>query len=157
MGRIVDLGQLGSDIASGSLPDFAWISPDQCHDMHGIGSTGSSPCGYAQDHASLVRAGDSFLATWVPRIMSSPGWTDRSLIFITWDESESDSSGCCGHPGGGKVPLIVVSSAPHRTSSTPYDHYSLLATILQRFGLSCLGRTCDDGAVRPLSDLVPSG
>ncbi len=156
MARIVDLSELGRDADAGTLPDFAWISPDQCHDMHGIGDTGSTPCAFPQDHSSLVRAGDAFLATWVPRILASPGWTDRSVIFITWDESDSDSSGCCGaDPGGGRVPLLVVGSGPHRSSATPYDHYSLLATILQRLGLACLARTCDSATVRPISDLLP--
>jgi hypothetical protein len=156
MSNIVDLGQLATDAAAGALPDFAWVSPDQCHDMHGIGAEGSSPCSMPQTSRALVAAGDDFLATWVPRILASPGWTDRSVIFVTWDEGDDgDTSGCCGVTnGGGRVALLAITSGPPRTSSTPYNHYSLLATIEQRLGLGCLGLTCDRSTIQPMTDLV---
>ncbi|HEX9045299.1 MAG TPA: alkaline phosphatase family protein [Candidatus Limnocylindrales bacterium] len=156
MGNIVDLGQLATDAAAGALPDFAWISPDQCHDMHGIGTEASSPCPMPQTDRALVGAADSFLATWVPRILASPGWTDRSIIFVTWDEgADGDTSGCCGiTKGGGHVALLAIMSGGPRTSSTPYNHYSLLTTISERLGLACLGVTCDTSTVKPMTDLV---
>ena len=33
--NIVDFGQFATDLANNTVPDFSWISPDQCHDMHG--------------------------------------------------------------------------------------------------------------------------
>src|SRR6185312_14709003 len=35
MANIVDFSQFSSDLASNNVPDYSWISPDQCHDMHG--------------------------------------------------------------------------------------------------------------------------
>lgn len=156
MANIVDLEQLATDAAAGALPDYAWVSPDQCHDMHGIGTQASSPCTVPQTSKGLIAAGDAFLSTWVPRILASPGWTDRSVIFVTWDEGEDgDTSGCCGvSKGGGRVALLAITSGGPRTSSTPYNHYSLLATVEDRLGLDCLGVTCDTSTVKSMTDLV---
>src|ERR1700730_6076703 len=33
--NIVDFSQFATDLASGNVADYTWISPDQCHDMHG--------------------------------------------------------------------------------------------------------------------------
>lgn len=40
LARIVDFGQLQTDLTQGNLPDFAWITPDQCHVQ---GTAGSGP------------------------------------------------------------------------------------------------------------------
>lgn len=33
--RQAPIGELGSDLASGAVPSFSYIVPDECHDMHG--------------------------------------------------------------------------------------------------------------------------
>src|SRR6266851_5444399 len=43
MANLVDFSQLDADLANGNVPDYAWISPDQCHDMHGRGAPASDP------------------------------------------------------------------------------------------------------------------
>jgi len=77
---------------------------------------------------------------------------------ITWDEDDfSDSgqlgTGCCGSdPGGGHVATIVITNrtTSHITDATPYNHYSLLRTMEEAFGLPCLANACD---VTPMSPL----
>jgi phosphatidylinositol-3-phosphatase len=82
------------------------------------------------------------------------------MIVITFDEaSTSDSSACCGEksgksashpnvtepgqngPGGGRVGAIVLSPfvQPGTVSQVDYNHYSLLRSIEDIFGLSHLG------------------
>ncbi len=169
MARVVGLSQLSADLATGALPDFAWITPDQCHDMHGVrvaaqgaptgaGAAPANPCGFQQTRADLIRAGDEFLATWVPRILESPSWTPGSVVFVTWDEGNGvDSRGCCDAvPGGGRVPALVITRpAVHVVSTTAYNHYSLLATVERLLGVPCLGYTCDVQHVHPMLDLLP--
>src|SRR5262249_31742284 len=41
MANLVDFSELNTDLAANSVPDYVWISPDQCHDMHGRGGGGS--------------------------------------------------------------------------------------------------------------------
>lgn len=163
--NIVDFSQLATDLASNSVPNYVWISPDQCHDMHGRGATPADPCDYSQVQP-LITTGDSFLLSTVNAIMSSKAWTGNSVILITWDESDytgtgpdgfGDTSGCCNaNPGGGHVVTLVISSALRfaRSSDDPYNHYSMLATIEDSWHLGCLSNTCDRKSVRPMRDLT---
>ncbi len=171
MANVVDLGQLNSDLAAGTVPDYVWISPDQCNDMHGRGGPSTDTCRFANVQG-LIRTGDAFLSSTVDAIMASSAWTGNSAIFIAWDESDftgtgfggfGDDSGCCDSvagKGGGHVVTLVISHSDHaaRTSSVSYNHYSLLRTIQDGWQLGCLGFTCDTANVPAMSDLVgPKG
>jgi phosphatidylinositol-3-phosphatase len=159
--NIVDFNQFATDLASGNVADYTWISPDQCNDMHGRGGTGipNDPCDFSQVQG-LIAAGDSFLLNTVHAIMNSKAWTGNSVIFVTWDESDfpfADTSGCCdANPGGGHVVMITISHSDHAppTSNVAYNHYSMLATIEDAWKLGCLAFTCDTANVPPMSDLV---
>jgi phosphatidylinositol-3-phosphatase len=163
-----------------TTPAFALIVPNNCHNMHGavsfkIASGDGSPCPLGDDNDLndrwLKRSADGFVRQTVKLIMASPAWSERSAIFIVADESEVDSneqsndktdtSGCCSSPkaGGGLAPAIVVTSqGPRRVvSQTPYNMYSLLATIEQNWDLGYLGRAGDTAAgVKPMTDLTGS-
>src|SRR5215469_15465809 len=171
MANIVDFSQFATDLANGTVPDYSWISPDQCHDMHGRAATPSDPCDFSQVQ-SLIATGDSFLSSTVSAITSSRAWTGNSVIFITWDESDftgsgfqgfGDDSGCCDSPGGqggGHVVTLVISHSNHSpaTSDVAFNHYAMLATIEGGWNLGCLAFTCDTANVQPISDLVgPKG
>jgi phosphatidylinositol-3-phosphatase len=167
MANVVDLSQLDTDLANNTVPDYSWISPDQCNDMHGRGGGGpSDPCDFSNVQL-LIQAGDQFLSTWVGKIMASKAWSGDSAIFITWDESDftgspdnfgfGDTRGCCdADPGGGHVLTIVI----NRNSNGPsasfqlYNHYSLLSTIENAWNLGCLANTCDTANVKPMTDLT---
>jgi phosphatidylinositol-3-phosphatase len=161
--RIVDLSQLSTDLANKSVPDFSWISPDQCHDMHGRAGSSSDPCDFSNEQ-QLIATGDQFLSQTVGAIMNSSAFNGNSVIFVTWDESDfpfNDTSGCCdANPGGGHVVMITISHSDHssRTSSVAYNHYSMLSTIEGGWRLGCLANTCDTVNVPTMSDLVgPKG
>ncbi len=162
MQKIVPSTQFDRDLASGQVPNFAWISPDACHDMHGISSAGAqlignSACAYPAsglDH-SIIKLGDDYLRTTVNEITHSRVWrTTKSAIVIVWDENDySSADGCCHSPkgvngvvlGGSDAPALVLTSrdAAHFVDSThAYNHYSLLATIEQLWGLGCLENAC---------------
>ncbi len=158
--KIVDLSQFSTDLANNTVPNYSWISPDQCHDMHGRASTPSDPCDFSQVQ-SLIATGDAFLKATVNQIMNSQTWQNsNSAIFIIWDESDfpfGDTSGCCdANPGGGHVVSLVLLSENEtaRTSSVAYNHYSMLSTIEGAWNLGCLAFTCDTVNVKPMTDLV---
>jgi phospholipase C len=167
MANIVDFSQFASDLASNNVPDYSWISPDQCHDMHGRAATPADPCDFSQVQ-KLIATGDAFLQNTVSAIMNSRAWMGNSVIFITWDESDftnsgpfgfGDTSGCCDSPagdGGGHVVTLTISHSDHsaRTSSVAYNHYSMLSTIEGGWQLGCLAFTCDTANVPQMSDLV---
>jgi hypothetical protein len=157
MASIVDFSQFAIDLQANTVPDFAWISPDLCHDTHGRAvQQPRDPCA---DPNLLIRQGDAFLHATVDEIMHSQAWNGNSLIFLTWDESESnDGSGCCdASRGGGHILTLIIShnqKAP-RSSRLLYNHYALLATLEDVWGLGCLANTCDTTHVHPMTDLLP--
>ena len=115
------------DLRTNTLPDYVWITPDMCHDMHDCS----------------IQVGDTWLSQIVPEILSSPAFKD-AVLFITWDEGTTTSG------GGGRVPLIVVSShtPPGTKVAAPYNHFNLLATIEEAWGLPRLGRTAGIAPMR---------
>jgi hypothetical protein len=167
MANVVDLSQLDTDLANNTVPDYSWISPDQCNDMHGRGGGGpSDPCDFSNVQL-LIQAGDQFLSSWVGKIMASKAWSGDSAIFITWDESDftgspdnfgfGDTRGCCdADPGGGHVLTIVIDRNSNGPSASfqLYNHYSLLSTIENAWNLGCLAFTCDTANVKPMTDLA---
>jgi phospholipase C len=166
MANLVDFSQFATDLSSRQVADYVWISPDQCHDMHGRFDPGD-PCDFSQV-PGLIATGDAFLQSTVSAIMNSSAWTGNSVIFITWDESDftgsgfngfGDDSGCCDSvpgEGGGHVITITISHSDHspRTSNVAYNHHSILATVQDGWHLGCLAFTCDTANVPPMSDLV---
>jgi phosphatidylinositol-3-phosphatase len=147
--------QLAADLAAGQLPNFSLVVPDQCHDMHGTGT--------CSDTSGLISAGDTYVGNVVHEIMNSPVWDQgTNAIVITWDEDDfSDQgqpgTGCCGFdPGGGHVATIVITNQgeEHITDNTPDNHYSLLLTLEDAFGLACLQHACDaQTGVKPMTAL----
>ncbi len=166
--NIVDFSQFSSDLASGNVANYVWVSPDQCHDMHGRGAPASDPCNFG-DVQGLISTGDSFLQSTVNTITSSQTWQNsNSAIFIMWDEADftgsgfmgfGDDRGCCDSPagmGGGHVVSLVIASSNDNTrrSGAAFNHYSLLSTVQHAWNLGCLGFTCDTANVKPMSALT---
>jgi phosphatidylinositol-3-phosphatase len=131
----VDYARLARDLRSPTTtPSFALIVPNLCNDGH------DDPC-VDGSKGGLERA-DAWLRREMPRILGSPGFRDRGLLVVTFDEAES------GGPGGGQIGAVLVSPfiAPGTVVSTAYDHYSLLRTIEDVFGLRHLGLAARPGA-----------
>jgi hypothetical protein len=152
--HVVDLSALEGDLASASTtPAYSFITPDLCADGHvGNCADGTSPGGYAGI--------DNFLSTYVPKITGSPAYADGGLLIVTFDEASGDASSCCGEPtgpntsapgtsgpGGGRTGAVLLSPyiKANSTNDTPYNHYSLLRSTEDLFGLSHLGYAAQDG------------
>jgi phosphatidylinositol-3-phosphatase len=145
--RVVGLDALATDLRSAATtPNLAYITPDVCDDGH------DSPCKDGRP-GGLVSA-DRFLQTWVPKILASPAYQADGVLVITHDEAGSDASACCNTPaspnsdkpggsgpGGGLVGALVISAKtkPGTTNDTPYNHYSLLCSLEDLWGLDHLG------------------
>jgi hypothetical protein len=155
--RQVPVGQLAADLSTGDVPRFSYVVPDECHDMHGDppycldGGNIGDP-----QNQHLVAGGDAYLGHLVSEITSAPFWaTGNNAIVVTFDEGDN-SAGCCdANPGAGQVATIVIGSHGPRgvQDSAPANHYSLLSSIQQTFGLGCLQFTCDTASVQPVTPL----
>jgi phospholipase C len=126
---IVSLKDLDQDLSSNRLPSYAFIMPNLCNSAH---------------DCSLTVA-DRWLGQMIQKLLASQALGHNYLILITFDESSSDDSSCCGLPpkAGGRVPAILISPQAQNgyKDETPLSHYSLLKTILISWGLPDLGFT----------------
>ena len=161
--NVLDLGKLPADLASASsTPSYSFITPDLCSDGHDAPCVDGRPGG-------LVSVND-FLKTWIPRITRSPAYLDGGLIIVNFDESESGAEDCCGEPmgpntpnnggltqgnGGGRTGAVLISPyiKAGSVNDTPYNHYSLLRSTEDLFGLSHLGYAANTG-LKPFEEDV---
>ena len=146
--HVVNLSALPQDLSSASATaNYTFITPDLCNDGHDSPCADGSPGGLPQ--------ADAFLKTWVPLITNSAAYKQNGLLLITFDEAAtSDTSSCCGEiagpgspepgeqgPGGGKTGAVLLSPCikPGTVSNTAYNHYSMLGSVENLFGLSHIG------------------
>lgn len=151
-------GQQGlfADLKAGTVPDLAFIAPNQCNDQHGRGN-GTAFCNYDADdngtqtglNPSLILQGDQALQRIVTAIKASPVWHEsKSAIVILWDENDYSTS-----TTNQVVTIVDTNYGPHKVQSNQfYDHYSLTRTLDGVFGLPCLNHACDPG-VNVMADL----
>jgi phosphatidylinositol-3-phosphatase len=152
--NVAPLSELRADLQSpASTPNYAFIVPNLCHDGH------DSPC--VDGAPGGLPAIDGFLRQWVPVITRSPAYADGGLLIVTFDEAlGSDASACCGEPagpntrhpgvsgpGGGRTGAVLLSPfiRPGTVSDVPYNHYALLRSVEDAFGLPHLGYAAQPG------------
>ncbi|MGA7914611.1 MAG: alkaline phosphatase family protein, partial [Candidatus Acidiferrales bacterium] len=162
--RMVDFegpNGLFADLASGHLPSFSFIAPNQCDDQHGRGNAGPA-CYYdPNDNGTLVGLnpglmyrGDVTLQTLVTAIHQSHVWDEgHSAIVIVWDENDYSVS-----PTTNRVLLTVDTNygSTEVHSKTFYTSFSLLKSLEAGFRLPCLNHACD-AATNVMSDLFAEG
>jgi phosphatidylinositol-3-phosphatase len=107
------------DVPLASAPDisatFTFVTPNMCNDMHDCS----------------VSTGDSWLSTFLPKILNSSAYTSGdTAIFITWDEDDSSEQNHI-------ATLVISPSVPLATSvATTFNHYSMLRTTEELLGFS---------------------
>lgn len=133
---------------SGAVPRLVWVTPNLCDSGH--------------DCSPSVAA--AWLTRFVAEVTASSAWQHDGLLVVIWDEGESDAAldtetgAVVSSGGGGPVLAIVVApgTTAGRALAGPYDHYSLLKTVEEAFGLPLLGGATAP-AVRDLSAFVGPG
>lgn len=155
----VSIDQLAPDLSSAhGAPSLSYIVPSLCDDGN------PTPC--APGRAGGLVPAEAFLRKVVPRILASKSYKHGGLLVITVDQAPAsgayaDSSSCCGQPafpalppppalpgggtarptGGGQVGALLLSPyvKAGATSQETFNHFSLLRTIEDLFGLRHLG------------------
>jgi acid phosphatase len=121
--HIVPFSQFATDLANGNLPAFSFIVPNIDDDAHN----------------GTPRQADSWLQTKVVSPLSNhsafqPG--GNGVLIVDFDEAaDSDTT-----HGGGHVAAVFWGPAAKtgytQTSSTVYQHQSMLRTVMQFLGLA---------------------
>ena len=109
------------------LPDFSYVVPNECDDMHTFPTNGQAcPAFFGPNTGTdIINMSDNWLAHVVPTLLAQPNVT----VLITWDE---------GVEGQGEHITTLLAGAgvtPGSTDNTLYDHYSLEAGLYKYFGL----------------------
>jgi len=133
-----------NDLNSGAAPNFMWVTPNNCDNMHAQSGCPNG-CTSAFSNTCLQK-GDAYLKSLVPNILNSQTFkTTRSILFITFDEG----NGFCPLDGSSKDCMYATWAGPEAknnfTSTNPYNHYSLTKTIETNWGLSTMNSN-DAGA-----------
>ncbi|MGH3155159.1 MAG: alkaline phosphatase family protein, partial [Streptosporangiaceae bacterium] len=120
-----------------TAPAYSYLTGNLCDDMHG--TTGCE--------SGLIKAGDTWLSTWIPLITSSKVYqSGDTVIFLVWDEGAGGTTGekCYNNTTDQscRVPAIVIAPSVKAGTvvSTQLDHYSLLKTSEQLLGLPQIGQ-----------------
>ncbi|WP_323746072.1 chitosanase [Catenulispora pinisilvae] len=99
------------------LPTVSFVTPNLDDDMHD----------------GTVKAGDTWLHDHIDGYAQ---WakTHNSLLIVTWDENDGDDS-------DNQIATMIVGAhvKPGASSGTHYNHYSLLRTLEDDYGLPALG------------------
>jgi hypothetical protein len=118
LSHVKDYSRLRADLNGGDAPQFVWITPNQCNDMHGgvydtVPGHPETPCPYGDtkddpNDAALKQKADTFVKDAVHTIMQSRAWTKRSAIVVVTDENDftgneetggwESAAGCCDSP-----------------------------------------------------------
>lgn len=125
--------ELASDLTNGSLPQYVWITPNLCNDMH-------DRCA-----GNPIAHGDTWLSKNVPAILNSAAYKEGGALFITWDEALK---------GDGPIPMIVLSpfaKGGGYSNKLHYTHGSTLRTFQEIFDVRPMLRDAKDES--DLSDL----
>jgi phosphatidylinositol-3-phosphatase len=124
--------ELAKDIANGTLPNFAFITPDALHDMH------DCPNGL---NACLQTADNWLKANLGPLLASPPFQPGGDGVLIIWaDEADLSTDNRCsatvstGCGGRILVAMIGPQVKPGYKSTATYHHQSVLKTMLQALG-----------------------
>lgn len=121
----------GTDFAA--LPTVSLVVPNMCHDMHDCG----------------VHKGDTWLAD---NLGAYADWahTHNSVLIVTWDEAEDGSA-------TNQIPLIMAGQPvrPGRYAE-PADHYRLLRTVEEMYGLAPLGHAATTSPITDAWQSSPS-
>jgi hypothetical protein len=114
---------LATDLANGTVPNLAFIVPNNCHNSHDLSS----------DPACSVANADVWLSQNLPPILNQMG--PRDLLILTWDED--------AHNAGNNVltvfagPMVV----PHSASINFVNHVTVCRTIADLLGVTPPGNS----------------
>lgn len=137
--HLFDTSQLVTDLQSAATtPNFAWIAADDYYDGEASGDGNSTS----------LQVQNGWLQTTLGQIFNSPAWTtQRSLLILTWDESDA------GTANNHVATFLLGSQGLVKTgvaSTQPYNHYSTASTIEHALGLPAF--TDNDLYAAPIND-----
>jgi acid phosphatase len=125
---------LALDIANNTLPNLAYVIPNNCDNSHNTGCT--------------VTIGDTWLSNNLPAMIAAVDTT--GIVILTWDEDS-------GTPGNNNHILTVFKGPRVKSgyqSAVPVNHNNVLRTICEALGVAPMGQAAIDP---PITDVWYEG
>ena len=122
--------QFSADLAAGDVGNVNFIVPDQCDDMHGVGTDASCINTNNSGFGPGIKRADIYLNKVVSAIQASALWKNpqkRVAIVVMFDEGEGSSTSCCGWNAGGANSTanpVTVSATGVATAASAVTGYS---------------------------------
>jgi hypothetical protein len=131
-----DLSALAGDLTNVAVKSYNFITPNQCHDMHG--QTGCP-------NSNTIKSGDDWLKANMPPLISFAS-AHAGVILITWDEGS----------GTTKMPFLAVGPGVKAgyAGSVSYNHSSIIKSAEKILNLSILSKV---SGASDLADLFKAG
>jgi phosphatidylinositol-3-phosphatase len=116
---------LASDIAKDSLPNLAFVIPNNCHNSH------DKDCG--------ADVADTWLAANLPAMIGAVG--PRGLVILTWDEDDGSADN--------RILTVFTGDLvqPGFVSRRWISHFSIVHTICAALGLPVFANALTDSAI----------
>jgi phosphatidylinositol-3-phosphatase len=102
---------------------FVWITPNMCNDMHDCS----------------ISTGDTWASQNLPKLIAWDSAND-GLLILTFDENDGSA--------GNQIPTILIGNVNGGQFSQTINHYSVLRTIEDIFGVKALGSAGSASAIK---------
>ncbi len=141
--RIVDESQFWKDLLNGTFPQYAWFTPNMWNDGHYTNGTQDDP------HERAPALVDQ-LAVWLESFFDAlrfPGphshLPEKTLVVVTFDEADFeadyDATRKYTYDGPNQIYTVLLGDTiKPGVEEEGYNHYSLIKTIEENFGLASL-------------------
>ena len=120
--NLVPYSQLSTDLTSGSLPNFLWITPNALNSAHSCPASNTN-C----TQASRLATADSWLSQNIPNLLNNPSFSASGLLIVVFDEGDDTD---LDHGGGHVVAVLAGTHVKKNyTSTAVYSHQDTLSLI----------------------------
>ena len=124
-------GGFASDLNGNAAPDFMYVVPNICDDMHTACPKGSNK----------IKQGDQWLQSNLHTVFNSQWYTEGGIVIITWDSATTSDKSGWNTGNGGHIPTIVISSMFSGAFGSGGNHYGTLRAIEEAYGVGLLGNS----------------
>ena len=129
--NVVPATQLMADLKAGTFPKYAFYSPDLDNDGH--------------DPVTNPAQGLAKASAWLQRFLRDTTFPPGTLTVVTFDESKGSN------PENKIYTVFLGDMVKPDTYTTNYNHFNVLRTIEDNFGLAPLAK--GDCQARPITEV----
>ena len=145
--RVVSAHQFFEDVATNTLPEYGWCTPDMWNDGHYSAGTQTGP----PERAPALVDQQAVWLRYLFGMLQFPGpdsiVPDGTLVVVTYDEADFEAAfdptdkKKYTYDGPNQIYTVLLGSMVTPGVETEgYNHYSLIRTIEENFDLETLGK-----------------